>query len=100
MTFISSWKRCACVLLMVLSVGSANTWAEPDRSPGDLRRLGLEAFDQGRYSDAERDLRLALEEDTKRSPSFETAQILGDLAAVLCAEDRYVEAEPIRRRGL
>ena len=100
MTLNSCRKRSAAyVLIVILTLGSAKAWGQ-DSSAENLRRLGLEAFDQGRYSDAERNLRLALEEFALGSNSFEAAQSLSDLAAVLGAEERFLEAEALLNRAM
>src|SRR5262249_35120028 len=101
MTLNSYQRRFAtCLLIVIVAFGNAKTWAAQDSSAGNLRRLGLEAFDQGRYSDAERNLRLALEEFPLAANSFATAQTLTDLAAVLDAEERFHEAEELLNRAL
>src|SRR5262245_44568976 len=101
MTLNSCWRRSAAwVLIVIVGFGNAKTWAVQISNAENLRRLGLEAFDQGRYSEAERNLRLALEEFALGANSFETAQTLSDLAAVLAAEERFLEAEALLNRAL
>jgi len=83
----------AYVLIVIVFFGIAKAWAAQDASAENLRQLGLDSFDQGRYSDAERDLRLALDAFAVGRNSFGTAQTFTDLAAVLSAEERFLEAE-------
>src|SRR5438093_12883927 len=78
----SCWKSSAFFLIVIAAFGWVNTSAGQDLSAENLRRLGRNAFEAGRYSDAERELRLALEEFGRGKDSFEIAQTLGDLAGV------------------
>src|SRR2546423_7970163 len=96
----SYWKRCAFFLIVIVAFAIAKTSAGQDLTAENWRRLGREAFDQGRYSEAEREFRLALEEFVKRGNSFETAQTLEDLANLWVAEERYSDAEQLLDRAL
>src|SRR5262245_61786015 len=77
------------VAMVVLSFVMVKTVLGQDLSPENLRRLGRHAFDEGRYSDAERVLRSAVEGFLKDANSLEVAQTLGDLANVRAAEEKY-----------
>jgi tetratricopeptide (TPR) repeat protein len=96
----SCWRRSACLLMAIMSFGMVKTVVGQDLSAENLRRLGRHAIDEGRYSDAERALRFALERFVKDANSFEVAQTLGDLASVFAAQERYSEAEQLLDRAL
>jgi tetratricopeptide (TPR) repeat protein len=73
-----------------------------DESAEELRRRGRQAFHEGKYAEAERFFRLALE-------AFETDQVtfgdkigetLGSLASVLTSQERFSEAEKLLNRSL
>src|SRR5262249_9318022 len=93
-------QTCLFLLIVIIVFATSEASVAQDSSATDLRRLGRQAFDEGRYSDADRYLRLALDEFEKGGNSFETAASLGDLAAVLVAQERYSQAEPLLDRAL
>src|SRR5437763_6706527 len=96
----SCWRRSAFFLVAIVAFTMPNTSAGQDWSAKDLRRLGRQAFDEGRYSDAQRELRRALDEFGAGKNSVEIAQTLGDLAGVLAAQERYSEAEQLLDRAV
>src|SRR5215471_19283439 len=96
----SCWPRSTCLLMVVVSFGILKTSFGQDLTPEDVRRLGRHAFDEARYSDAEREFRLALEGFVKSANSFEVAQTLGDLGGVFAMEERYSEAERLLDRAV
>jgi tetratricopeptide (TPR) repeat protein len=96
----SCWRKCAFFLIVIVAIAIAKTSVGQGMTAENWRRLGREAFDQGRYSEAERDFRLALEEFGKRGNSFETAQTLEDVANLWVAEERYSDAEQLLDRAL
>jgi tetratricopeptide (TPR) repeat protein len=59
----------------------------------ELVRLGKQAFYSGNYPDAEQFFRRALEKS-------DTAQILGDLAGVLAAQEKHSDALPLFDRAV
>src|SRR5437762_1074548 len=98
MNFNSCWERSALFLIALVVFGTATVSSGQDLNAGNARRFGVQALDQGRYSDAERELRRALDEFGKGGNPVETAQTLADLAGVLSAEERYSEAERLLNR--
>ena len=94
----SWWRRSAYFLIVV--VGFGLDLAGQDSSPENSRVLGRLAFGEGRYSDAERELRLALEGFLRAGNSLEIARTLGDLAAGFVVHGRHSEAERLLDRAL
>src|SRR5262249_35209351 len=94
------WRRSTCLLMLILFFGVLKTSFGQELTAENLRRLAKQAFDEGRYSDAERELRLALETFVKDANAFEVAQTLGDLSGVFAAHARYSEAEQLLNRGV
>ena len=75
-------------LMLTLILIAAGTSHAQDLRANDWRRLGQQAFADGRYSDAEAHFKRAVTEfEAFGNPSFEISMTLGDLAAVL-AEGR------------
>jgi len=92
-------KKTVCVIVVGLSA-MVNYSSGQDSTTTDLRRLGLEAFAQGRYSDAEAKLRLALRSLDAIANPLEIVQTLGDLGSVLLAEERFSETELVLSQAL
>jgi len=86
------------VCLAFLASGVAAPRDHPDAM--DLRQLGRDAFQEGRYADATQEFRIALAEFEKNGDSVEIAETLGDLAVVLVAQEAYAQAEPLLDRAL
>src|SRR5262245_25843478 len=89
--------RYTCVLIVVVMMGlvTSRVSAQQDWSGTDLRERAMQAFNKGRYQDADRDLRIALSGFEKSGSRLEIAETLGDMASVLVAQERYSQAEPL-----
>ena len=62
---------------------------------------GARAYEQGRYAEAQRRLQAALKEaEALASESVHVAETLHGLGVVYSAQDRYADAERIRKRAL
>src|SRR5215813_8684048 len=96
----AGWRRSTCLLMLIVFFGMLKTSLGQDSTAENMRRLARQAFDEGRYSDAERELRLALELFVKDANDFEVAQTLGDLSGVFAARARYSEAEQLLSRAV
>jgi len=94
MTPGSCWRRSALFLLVAMLAITRPSVAQ-DSTAQNLKRLGMQALEENRYVDAERQLRLALDEFGKSGNSFEVTRTLGDLANVLMAQERHAEAEQL-----
>src|SRR6185369_9997137 len=91
---------CALTLTFVIAFVTCGISAQRDTRGTASRELGRQAFDEGRYSDADRELRRALAEFENVGDPLEIAETLGDLGSVLVAQERYTEAEPVLNRAL
>jgi tetratricopeptide (TPR) repeat protein len=94
------WRRSTCLLMLIVFFEMLKTSLGQDLTAENVRRLARQAFDEGRYSDAERELRLALQTFVKDANAFEVAQTLGDLSGVFAARARYSEAEQLLNRAV
>ena len=82
MAWCSLVKKYVCVIVVALSA-MVNYSSGQDSTAADWRRLALQAFAQGRYADAEAQLRLALRGIDATTKPVEIAQTLGDLRAAV-----------------
>jgi tetratricopeptide (TPR) repeat protein len=73
-----------------------------DAAAEELRRQAGQAFQERRYADAERVLRLALEKFETNRDAFldKITATLGELSSVLTSQERYSEAEQILQRSI
>jgi tetratricopeptide (TPR) repeat protein len=89
-----------CLLIGFIAL-AATAWAgsqHPD--PEEVRRAGRVALDAGDYALAERQFRVALEQFEKTGDAAQTAQTLGDLAAVFETTGHYSQSEQILMAAL
>src|SRR6185369_13238262 len=91
---------CALTLTFVIAFVTCGISAQRDTPGTASRELGRQAFTEGRYSDADRELRLALREYENVGDPLEIAETLGDLGSVLVAQERYSDAEQMLNRAL
>jgi tetratricopeptide (TPR) repeat protein len=94
--------RFTCVLIVVVMMGlvTSGISAQHDWSGTDLRERARQAFNEGRYADADRDLRVALADFEEAGSRLDIAETLGDMTSVLIALERYSQAEPLLDRAL
>src|SRR5215831_14093362 len=90
--------RNTCVLIVVVMMAFVTSGISAPQT--DLRERARQAFNEGRYADADRDLRVALADFEKAGSRLDIAETLGDMASVLIAQERYSQAEPLLGRAL
>lgn len=91
-------------LLLVGALGLA-LWSSAAFGQGVLwdtyMEAGEQAYGQGRYAEAEKALRAALNEAERFGPQDpRLARSLSNLAALYNVQGKYAEAEPLHRRAL
>ncbi len=87
--------------LLCLALSSPNTYAQDNTKWEKSNVAGMEAYQEGRYAEAEKRWLAALEEAENFGPDDERlATSLSNLAELYRAQGQYAEAEPLYRRAL
>ena len=92
---------CGPLLLGLILTLSVSSWAQEDSAWQTSRAAGIDAFRQGKYSEAVRHFEVTvvrLENRTQDGPQLATA--LRDLAETYWVLGRYSEAEPLYQKAL
>ena len=97
---LSRWQSASLIALVCLLAFAKDTLAQ-DTAWERYSQDGIKAYKQGRDSEAERLLRLAVKESEQFGANdLRVAQSLRNLAMVLDARENYAEAESVQRRVL
>src|SRR5215472_15865496 len=91
---VTAWLLWILAFCPVLAVAQPKTWE-------DYIAAGKSAYQQGRYTEAEKLFEAALKEAEGFGPQdLDVATSLNNLAVLYSAQGKYVEAEPLFKRAL
>ena len=90
----TGWLLLGILCLATFAVAQDTAWEK-------YMKAGTEAYQKGRYSDAEEQFKAALKEAEKfREQGLRVGGSLNSLALLYHAQGKYAEAEPLFRRAL